>query len=180
MKLRYIAEQKDRASSFLKHSRKREKFNLDSDESEGNDIFLGNGFTHKGKPLLADDDFDEKISVSSDDERADRGQLNEDMVNQMNFGQGKEEGEEKRKSRKEVFEEIIEKSKAYKEANKELKSINQELIQELDEGYDDLIGMLDFTRKKNGAPAESTDPKIKAADEKGKGFDSVQMMLKFD
>lgn len=43
-----------------------------------------------------------------------------------------------------------------------------------------MLGMLDFTRKKNNAPAESTDPKIKAADEKGKDFDSVQMMLKWD
>jgi nucleolar protein 14 len=86
MKLRYIKEQKDRASSYLKHSRKREKFNLDSDESEGGDVFLGNGFTHRGKPLLNDDDFDEKIEASSDDERADKGNLNEDMVNEMNFG----------------------------------------------------------------------------------------------
>lgn len=97
----------------------------------------------------------------------------------MNFGSGNN-GEEKRKSRKEVFEEIIEKSKAYKDANKELKTINQELCQELDEGYNDLLGMLDFTRKKNNAPAESTDPKIKAADDKGKGFDTMQMLLKFD
>jgi hypothetical protein len=53
-------------------------------------------------------------------------------------------------------------------------------VKELDDGYMDLIGKLNFTRKKNDAPAESTDPKIKAADEKGKGFDSVQMMLKYD
>jgi nucleolar protein 14 len=47
-----------------KTTRKREKFNLDSDESDGGDIFLGSkgGFTHKGKPLIQDDDFDEKIS----------------------------------------------------------------------------------------------------------------------
>ncbi len=180
MKLRYIAEQKNSAQSYLKHSRKREKFNLDSDESDGNDIFLGNGFTHKGKPLIQDDDFDERISMSSEDERADKGQLNEEMVNEMNFGQGNEDGEERRKSRKEVFEEIIEKSKAYRDANKELKTINHELVKELDDGYMDLIGKLNFTRKKNDAPAESTDPKIKAADEKGKGFDSVQMMLKYD
>ena len=181
MKLRYIKEQKDRASSYLKHSRKREKFNLDSDESEGGDVFLGNGFTHRGKPLLNDDDFDEKIEASSDDERADKGNLNEDMVNEMNFGQGNEDAaDEKKKSRKEVFEEIIEKSKAYKEANKELKTINQELITELDDGYNDLLGMLDFTRKKNNGPAESSDPKIQKADEKGKEFDKVQMSLKFD
>ena len=56
MKLRYIAEQRTRAMSHLntKTTRKREKFNLDSDESDGGDIFLGSkgGFTHKGKPLI--------------------------------------------------------------------------------------------------------------------------------
>ena len=40
--------------------------------------------------------------------------------------------------------------------------------------------MLDFTRKKNNGPAESSDPKIAKADEKGKEFDKVQMSLKFD
>jgi nucleolar protein 14 len=86
MKLRYIAEQRDRAKTHLRSNKKREKFNLDSDEEEG-DVLLG-GFTHKGKPLI--DDFDDKISVSSDDdpERPDRGKLTEEMVNTLNFGSG--------------------------------------------------------------------------------------------
>jgi len=54
-----------------------------------------------------------------------------------------------------------------------LKNINTELIKELDDDYLDIIGKLDFTRRKNGAPTESKDPKIKVADEKGKEFDSV-------
>ena len=95
------------------------------------------------------------------------------MVNTMNFGGDGEQDQDKKKSRKEIFEEIIEKSKAYKDANKELKTINTELIKELDDEYLDIIGKLDFTRRKNGAPAESKDPKIKTADEKGKEFDSV-------
>lgn len=86
MKLRYIAEQRDRAKTHLRSNSKREKFNLDSDEEEG-DVWLG-GFTHKGKPLI--DDFDDKISVSSDDdpERPDKGKLTEEMVNTLNFGSG--------------------------------------------------------------------------------------------
>ncbi len=44
----------------------------------------------------------------------------------------------------------------------------------------DIIGKLDFTRKKNGAPAESKDPRIKVADEKGKEFDSVANALKLN
>lgn len=123
MKLRYIAEQRDRAASHLsKNSRKRQKFNLDSDESDGGDIMVGSGFTHKGKPMRLDDDFNEKIDMSSDDERddPDKGKLNEEMVNTLNFGHGQgtsKDEEEKKKTRKEVFEEIIEKSKAYKAAN---------------------------------------------------------------
>ncbi len=61
MKLRYIAEQRDRAINQLntKTTRKRAKFNLDSDDEEDGDVFFGGGgFTHKGKPI-ADDDFDE-------------------------------------------------------------------------------------------------------------------------
>jgi nucleolar protein 14 len=134
-------------------------------------FFGGGGFTHKGKPL-AEDDFDEQISASSDDESPDKGKLTEEMVNTMNFGQGDgQTSDERKKSRKEIFEEIIEKSKAYKEANKELKNINTELIKELDDDYLDIIGKLDFTRRKNGAPAESEDPRIKQADDKGKEFD---------
>ncbi len=59
-----------------------------------------------------------------------------------------------------------------------MKHINTELMQELDEEYGDLVGLLDFNRSKNSKPAESKDPKIKKADEKGKGFDTVQMMLR--
>lgn len=137
MKLRYIAEQRTRAMSHLntKTTRKREKFNLDSDESDGGDIFLGSkgGFTHKGKPLIQDDDFDEKISQSSDDGEpgGDKGKLTEEMVNTLNFGMGDAAGihaEDHKKTRKEIFEEIIEKSKAYKFAYKEMKNVNQELI----------------------------------------------------
>lgn len=72
----------------------------------------------------------------------------------MNFGRGKAMPDEdhKEKSRKEVFEEIIEKSRAYKEANRDLKQVNTELIKELDDDYDDIVGLLDFSRKKNAGP----------------------------
>lgn len=90
MKLRYIAEQRDRAINQLntKTTRKRAKFNLDSDDDkDGGDVFFGGGFTHKGKLLEVEDDFNEQISVSSDGEESpDKGKLNEEMVNTMNFG----------------------------------------------------------------------------------------------
>ena len=57
MKLRYIAEQKERAKMHLKTSKKRTKFHLDSDDSD-QEVFLG-GFTHRGKQIQDEDDFNE-------------------------------------------------------------------------------------------------------------------------
>jgi len=62
MKLRYIKEQRDRAINQLntKTTRKRAKFNLDSDDdNEDGDVFFGGGFTHRGRPIEVDDDFNE-------------------------------------------------------------------------------------------------------------------------
>ncbi len=75
MKLRYLREQKERAKASLlgnnqkvKASRKKNKFNLNSDdESDDQDVMVG--FTHRGRKLGEfEDDFKEKIEVSSDDE----------------------------------------------------------------------------------------------------------------
>ena len=54
------------------------------------------GFTHKGKLLDEDDDFNEKISDSDDDDLGsnvdprDRGKLNAEVVDNLNFGCGGE------------------------------------------------------------------------------------------
>ena len=182
MKLRYMREQRDRAREMLnqkdqeiedrknaqgatslsaKTSRKRTKFQLDSDsDGDNNDVFMG--FTHKGKRLDVDadkDDFNEDISQESDDDKNDRknrkGFLTEDMVNQMNFGGGEEvddEGAPKvKKTRKEVFQEIMEKSKNYDAARKELKQINLKMVNELEEDYHSLIDKLKYS----GAPVDA-------------------------
>ena len=88
------------------------------------------GFTHKGKKLIDEhDDFNDKIALSSDDEvDPDKGALNDEMVNRLNFGGGDEVAEEgKKKTRKEVFQEIMEKSKTFDQARKEMKMVNTEL-----------------------------------------------------
>ena len=96
------------------------KFNLDNDEdgeSDTNVDFL----THRGKKLEELDDFKEKIDNSDDDVYEDqdlqKGRMNEEMVNSLNFG-GHDNGEEdpstKKKTREERHAEIMEKSKAYK------------------------------------------------------------------
>ena len=87
------------------------------------------------------------------------------MVNRMNFGGGEldEDGNylqpQKKKTRKEIFDEIIEKSKAWDAAKREIKDLNNELREELDDEYQDLIGLLDFNRKK-----ASEEPLKKASD----------------
>ena len=101
-----------------KSTKKRTKFQLDSDDSDGgdNDVFMG--FTHKGKKLLDEhDDFNEQIPHSSDGEDDyDKGKLNEEMVNRLNFGGGDLPEEGKKKTRKEIFQEIINKSKTFEAA----------------------------------------------------------------
>ena len=175
MKMRYMREQRDQARQRLeekdreleerkdaksgvqlstKQSRKRTKFQLDSD-SDNNDVFMG--FTHKGKLLGKSgehDDFNEVISQDSDDDKNDRknrkGFLNEEMVAKLNFGggvddEGEEQGE-KKKSRKEVLQEIMEKSKSYDAARKEMKQINMQLQGEVDSEFKEVGGLLKYER----------------------------------
>ena len=145
MKLRYMKEQRDRAREALKNqddemeerkagggglstktSRKRTKFQLDSESDDNGDVFMG--FTHKGKVLgEGRDDFNEEISNDSDDDKHDRskrkGFLGQEVVEQMHFGGGEDQEQEggemmdgekkKKKTRNEVFQEIMEKSKSY-------------------------------------------------------------------
>lgn len=128
--------------------------------------------------MMLDDDFNERIEVSSDEEgQQNKGKLTEEMVERLNFGSGQRDLE-KTKTRKEIFEEIIEKSKAFKEAKQDLKQINTQLKEELDEGFGELYGLLDLKRSR--IPAESKDERIREAEEKGKSFDDATVMLKHE
>ena len=93
MRLRYMREQRDRLlnNNLTTSTRTKKKFNLDDDSDENENIdFL----THKGKKLdLANvDDFKDDISKSDDeypqDEMGRKGQLDDEMVNELNFGMG--------------------------------------------------------------------------------------------
>jgi nucleolar protein 14 len=117
------------------------------------------GFTHKGRKLGEfEDDFNEKVELSSEDEeeggRRDKGKLTDEMVRGMNFGGGDmdeyadEDGQKRKKTRKEVFDEIIEKSKAWNAAKQEMKEMNTGLKNELDGEFPDIVRLLDFDKKK--------------------------------
>jgi len=131
-------------------NRKRSKFNLSESEESDEEIFKG--FTHKGRPLEFEDDFKDHIadSESENDEENPRqkGQLTEEAVNTLNFGQGGENQDDRRKTRKEVFEEIISKSRAFKQAKAEMADINKELRNELDTDYGNILSMLNFEKPK--------------------------------
>lgn len=98
MRLRYLREQKDRAKATMlgntnarPKQRNKQRFNLGSDDESEQDVMVG--FTHKGRRLGDfEDDFKEKIDLSSDDEKDnDKGHLTEEMVNIMNFGGGEDQ-----------------------------------------------------------------------------------------
>lgn len=138
----------------MKHtkvSNKRQKFNLDDMDSDEDNMFMG--FTHGGRKLEELDDFKDEIPMSSDDEdkyNIDRqkGQLDEQMVERMNFGGGVLDNKDQKKSRKEVFEEIIAKSKTYKMAHQEIKMAAKELQHRLDDEYQDLLPLLNLSKNK--------------------------------
>ena len=147
------------------------------------------GFTHRGKKMgLLDedeDDFKDKIALSSDDEGVegrDKGKLTEEMVNRMNFGGGESDQEndepKQKKTRKEVFAEIMEKSKAFDHARKLQKDLNVQLGEELDAEFEDVVMKLDF--QKNQAPELSKYENVKKAEIKGKEFDNVYASLMTD
>jgi len=126
MKMRYLREQKEMMhKQAAKVSKKRSKFNLEDSDGEDEQVL---GFTHGGRRLEVEDDFKEHISDSSDEgEPGQKGYLDDEIVQRMNFGGGDEEEAEGKKSRKEVFDEIISKSKAFKIVRSEARQVNEEL-----------------------------------------------------
>ena len=122
-----MKEQRDQMVNYSKNvqTKKKMKFNLlGNDDSDVDYDF--NFLSHKGKKLDDLDDFKDKIE--SDDEYDDRdiqkGIMNEQMVNELNFGRGNEnikESENIKKTREEIHQEIMEKSKAYKYHAQEIK-----------------------------------------------------------
>jgi len=97
MKLRYLREQRDMLAKQVRVSKKRSKFNLDSDDEDGVHVLR-----HRGRQIEGDlggrDDFDgADLGRDSDDDdnphltahqRKKKGNLTDEMVNKMNFGGG--------------------------------------------------------------------------------------------
>lgn len=51
------------------------------------------------------------------------------------------------------------------------------MVKELDDEYNDLVGLLNFNRNKTRGPEESKDPKIQKSDMKGKEYDKAKFEI---
>ncbi|KAH7491301.1 Nucleolar protein 14 [Phytophthora ramorum] len=146
MMARFQTERKRKlrnASAFALH---------DSDsEQEGDDdaLFL----THQGSKIT-DDDYD-RLNVDGpldeEDDSEEGRKMDRDIVDKLHFGGGKgdaaapEKDEEgKRKTHKEVMQEVMMKAKLYKAERQKNKSSQEDATDKLDEGFADLLGLLDF------------------------------------
>jgi len=109
-------------------------------DDEDDDILTHKGMSLGSMTKIEMDDF------SSDD---DAGVSAKD-TSSFNFGGGfvqafdddEEQGEQRRKTKKEVMEEIIAKSKMYKAERRKAKAEDDEILDELNEKFNSLEGML--------------------------------------
>ncbi|RLN46436.1 hypothetical protein BBJ28_00008403 [Nothophytophthora sp. Chile5] len=134
------------AAAFALHDSDSEQ-----EEDDENALFL----THKGSKL-ADDDYDRFNAdgpLEEDDETEEGRRMDRDIVNTLHFGGGKGDadvneeamGEDgKRKTHKEVMQEVMMKAKLYKAERQKNKSTQEDATEQLDEGFADLRGLLEF------------------------------------
>lgn len=160
--------------SMARQTKKRMKFNLDGDDSDDANF---NFLTHRGKKLEDMDDFKDKIQEDSDDVFDDKdlkkGNLNDEIVNELHFGGGPEDtaNPNQKKSREERLKEIMEKSKAFKFYHQEIKMANAEYTRQLDDDWDDIADLLTFKNK-------NSDQVVPNTTEKDKEFDDLYTKLK--
>ena len=105
------------------------------------------------------------------------------MVERLNFGGGEEqddpeEGKSKKKTRKEVFEEIIEKSRSYDAARKEMKMVTDQVKNELDADYQNLLQLLKY--RKDTVNPEDAMKNLKKPPQAGgqQSYDEIAASLK--
>jgi nucleolar protein 14 len=120
----------------------------DEDEAGGDALFL----THQGRKIT--DDYDAQNAdgpmdeFDNDDEQG--RQLDRDIVNKLHFGGGNgdgdknEDGSDRKKTHKEVMHEVMMKAKLFKAERQKTKANQEDVTEQLDQGFDDIRGMLEF------------------------------------
>ncbi|DAZ93866.1 TPA: hypothetical protein N0F65_009588 [Lagenidium giganteum] len=134
----------------------------DSDDEDQEELFL----THKGAKI---DDYD---SLNQDAFDAEEGeddehsrQMDREIVEKLHFGGGSgaaaEGGEgEHKKSHKEIMQEVMAKSKLYKAERQKNKMAQEDLTEDLDKGFSDILGLLDFRPRKGEAGHKEEKPQM--------------------
>lgn len=133
----------------LKSNAKKQKFNLDSDDENNQNL----GLTHQGnnkinyyliifvyligKSITEIDDFNENIDKDSNDSENEK--IEPEIVNTYHFGGfDNENSQTVKKSKQDIYKEIIQKSKKMKYEKQKLKDENLEKIEEID-GNDNIL-----------------------------------------
>ena len=120
-------------------------FNLeDSDDDEPK-----MGLTHGGRNLdeLAADDFGDEESMRSESEdgeliRRKRRRSDMEVENQNDDDEASGDEPERKRTRKEIMEEVIAKSKLHKYERQKAKEDDDDLREELDSGFNDMLALL--------------------------------------
>ncbi|KAL4485457.1 hypothetical protein ABPG72_008325 [Tetrahymena utriculariae] len=128
---------------LMKGAQKKKKFDLDSDgENEDAPLKL----THKGKEIEELDDFKDQIDFSDAEDN-----IPAEIVDKLNFAGFEKQAEQvdpqnpqKKKSKKEIYEEIIKKSKQAKYERQKQREDDKTLLQDVNEGYEDIRDLLQF------------------------------------
>lgn len=146
MMARFQSERKRKlrnASAFALHDSDDE-----GDGDDGDDLFL----THRGARIDDYDTLNDDGALEPDDVDDEHSrEMDREIVNKLHFGgggadaAGAEGGEDgRKKSHKEIMQEVMLKSKMYKAERQKNKSAQEESTDNLDEGFNDIRGLLEF------------------------------------
>ena len=126
--------------------RKRGKSVFDLEGSDDEDG-AGFGLTHGGRALddLPADDFgEETVHSEGEDEliRRKRRRSSDVAEDDLNHGEGTNDEPDRKKTKKEVMQEVIAKSKLHKYERQKVKEDDDDLLEQLDMGMDDVLSLL--------------------------------------
>jgi len=140
-------------------------FDLEGSEDEG----MGMGLTHGGRAVeeLGDDDLVGSAGEESDGDgdliRRKRGRSDleeEEAIGEDEVSDQADDEPERKKSKKEVMEEVMAKSKLYKYERQKAKEDDDDLREELDKGFGDILSLLRGQKAKPTPvqPTQATEP----------------------
>jgi nucleolar protein 14 len=137
----------------------RSTFDLEGSDDEAGGFQL----THGGRGVgeLVGDDFGESVSAGSEDdsdgELMKRKRRREDLAEaemEAAAGEEVEQQPERKKTKKEVMEEVIAKSKMHKYERQKTKEDDEDLREELDKGFGDILGFLKGVKRPPPPPTQ--------------------------